>query len=128
MASCRSRPSDMRRSTVRLTGISAPSAIWFSTATWNPAEPVRRFFRCRCYLEGKCEVQPEGGAMVRIEYIKSDCRLIASVHCKDISSNDGINDVFNELNIALTKIQEKIGIEEPPHSFFLIDIVVKGAP
>src|SRR5262249_40909185 len=91
-------------------------------------EPVRRFFRCRCYLEGKCEVQPEGGAMVRIEYIKSDCRLIASVHCKDISSNDGINDVFNELNIALTKIQEKIGIEEPPHSSFLIDIVVKGAP
>src|SRR5262245_32933126 len=64
--------------------------------------------------------------MVRVEYNESDCRLVASVYCKNISSNDGINDVFNELNIALTKIQEKIGDEGP--SFFLIDIAVKGAP
>jgi hypothetical protein len=64
--------------------------------------------------------------MVRLEYIESDHRLVASVYCKNISSNDGINDVFNELNIALTKLQEKIGEER--HDFFLIDIVVKGAP
>jgi hypothetical protein len=64
--------------------------------------------------------------MVRVEYIESDCRLVASVYCKNISSSDGINDVFDELDIALTKLQEKIGEER--HYFFLIDIVVKGAP
>jgi len=62
--------------------------------------------------------------MVRLEYIKADCRWVASVHCKDISSNDGINGVFNELNIALNQLQEKIG--EPQHWYFLIDIVPKG--
>jgi len=63
---------------------------------------------------------------VRVEYIESDCRLLASVHCKDIASNDGINDVFNELDIALTQIQEKIG--EQGHWYFLIDIVAPGVP
>jgi len=63
---------------------------------------------------------------VQVEYIKSDCRSIASIYCKDISSNDGINDVFDELNIALTQIQEKIG--KPEHWYFLIDIVAEGAP
>ena len=64
--------------------------------------------------------------MIRLEYIENDCRLVASVHCKDISSSDGIDDIFNELNIALTQIQEKIG--EEGHYYFLIDIAAKGAP
>jgi hypothetical protein len=66
-----------------------------------------------------------GRHMVRVEFVKSELRLIASVHCKNTSSNDGIADVFDELSIALTKIQEKIG--EPEHWYFLIDIAAKDA-
>jgi len=63
---------------------------------------------------------------VRVQHIEDDCRLVVSVHCKDISSSNGINDVFNQLNIALTTIREKIG--EPDLWYFLIDIVAQGMP
>ena len=61
---------------------------------------------------------------VQSEYFKSDLRLIVSVHCADVASNDGMNNAFDELNIALTKIQEKIGA--PEHWYFLIDFVAEG--
>jgi hypothetical protein len=63
---------------------------------------------------------------VRTESIESDCLFVANVSCNDISSNEGIENVFDDLNIALAKIQESIG--DPQYWRFLIVLVAEGVP
>lgn len=61
---------------------------------------------------------------VRTRYVERDCQFVVTVSCKDISSIAGIDAVFKDLDVAVTKIREDIGA--PEHWYFLIDISADG--
>jgi hypothetical protein len=61
---------------------------------------------------------------VLVDTDEDQCQLVAHVVCKDVSSEREIANTFNDLDTALSKIEESLGNRDI--YYFLIDIKAKG--
>ena len=61
---------------------------------------------------------------VLVNYDEDQCQLVVHVACKDVSSDREIDNTFNDINTALSKIEESLGNSDI--YFFLIDIKARG--
>lgn len=64
---------------------------------------------------------------VLVNYDEDQCQLVVHVACRDVSSDQEIDNTFNDLDTALNKIEENLG-RDLKIDFFLIDIKAKGVP
>ena len=63
---------------------------------------------------------------VLVDYDEDQCQLVAHVACEDVSSDRAIDNTFDDIDAALSKIEERL--DSSDIYYFLISIEAKGVP